>query len=297
MEKAKTIFGVIPPLITPLTRDLSLDVDGLYRLIDSLIEAGVDGVFVGGTSGEACYLTHETQEALVHQVNKAINGRVPLLCGVIEPSTARCIERMRALETHGVDMFVATPAFYLQNSSQKEIVRHFEVLAQSTDVEIAVYNIPTTTHVNILPMTLKDIAEIDKIVLYKDSCADFQQLQQNIYVLEGTKVSMFNGAEELCAASMLFGAEGCVPGLANFFPKLFIDCCNAAHDRELETAIALQKKIIEIRQILFVGSHWMAAMKYLAQKFGFGTDELSLPLEPLSGTEKHRIDEMLERYT
>ena len=289
----KLFSGVIPPIITPLTPKRALDVEALDKLIDFLIRQGVSGIFVGGTSGEACYLSAPDQKRLYERCIERTAGRIPVLCGVIEASTARVVERIKELEQIGAEIFVATPAFYLQNSCQNEILRHYEVVSRATKHWVAAYNIPVTTHVNILPETAAQLNQFDNLVLYKDSCADFEQIQRNIYLLRDTHISLFNGAEEICAASMAFGAQGCVPGLANYFPKLFIDCCESARLGKLTEAAALQEKIYRIRKSLSVGGHWMSSMKYLACRYGFGEGGLSLPLEPLTQSQEKEIDRIL----
>lgn len=289
----KLFSGIIPPVITPLTAERALDVQALDRLVDFLIGQGVSGIFVGGTSGEACYLSAPDQDRLYERCIERTAGRVPVLCGVIEPSTARVVERIKALEQVGAEIFVATPAFYLQNSCQDEVLRHYEAVSRATEHWVAAYNIPVTTHVNILPETAAKLNGFDNLVLYKDSCADFEQIQRNIYLLRDTHISLFNGAEELCAASMVFGAQGCVPGLANYFPKLFIDCCESARLGKLAEASALQEKIYRIRKSLNVGGHWMSSMKYLSRRFGFGEGGLSLPLEPLTQSQAAEIERIL----
>jgi 4-hydroxy-tetrahydrodipicolinate synthase len=293
-ETGKYYKGIIPPIITPLTQALELDTEGLNALIAFLVKQGVSGIFVGGTSGEACYLSEPTYQKLCAHTIEQVGGRVPVLLGAIEPSTVRVIERIKMLEQFGAAFFVVTPAFYLQNSTQDEILRHFEAVCASTAGTVAAYNIPGTTHVNILPETAAKLDAFDNILLYKDSCADFEQIQKDAVFLKDTKISLFNGAEELCAASMTFGAQGCVPGLANFFPKLFIDCCEYALTGKLQEARVLQEKIIRVRKCLFFGSHWMAAMKYLSKRMGFGEGGLSLPIEPLTDANIVQIEKLLE---
>ena len=294
-ENTKGYSGIIPPIITPLTQTLELDTQGLDALIEFLIEQGVSGIFVGGTSGEACYISEQTYQMLCTRTIEQVRGRVPVLLGAIEPSTVRVIERIKLLEQLGAAFFVVTPAFYLQNSTQDEVLRHFEAVCASTAGAVAAYNIPSTTHVNILPKTAAKLDMFDNLLLYKESSADFEQIQQKAILLKNTKISLFNGAEELCAVSMAFGAQGCVPGLANFFPKLFIDCCEYARTGRLQEARALQEKIIRVRKCLFFGSHWMAVMKYLSKRMGFGEGGLSLPIEPLSNENIKQIEALLDK--
>lgn len=103
---------------------------------------------------------------------------------------------------------VATTAFYLQNSCQAEIIRHYETIAKSTNSKLVVYNIPGMTHSPIAPETIRELAQIDNVVAYKDSCADWESFQRVLFLLEDRDIAVFNGAEELCSAAMIFGAQG-----------------------------------------------------------------------------------------
>jgi 4-hydroxy-tetrahydrodipicolinate synthase len=207
--------GVIPPLITPLKGDRTLDEEGLHRLIDFLIDRGVSGVFSMGTSGEAMMTSRKVWLDAVRASVRFAAGRADVFLGVIDASTERVIESIRLAEDAGGGIFVVTPAFYLQNRSQDEILRHYEAVAAATEGKIVAYNIPDTTHVNILPETARRIAEIDNVVALKDSAGSWEQFQREIYLLEDRDIALFNGAEELSAAAVAFGAQGLVPGLAN----------------------------------------------------------------------------------
>jgi len=290
-----TIDGIIPPLVTPLLDDERLDGEALRRLIDFVIAEGVSGVFVLGSSGEAMSITDTVWRATVGKAVEAVAGRVPLFCGVIDSSTSRVVEKVRAAGDLGVETVVATPGFYLPPAGQDEIVRHYEAICRSTRLKVAVYNIPAATHVNILPETIRRIADLDNVVMYKESSADWEQFQRCRYLLEDTPIRLFNGAEELCAASLIFGAAGCVPGLANFFPRLFVELYEAARAGDIQRCYALQKRIWEIRKVLFVGSSWMSAMKYLAARMGFGGEVSAAPPRPLSAGQKQEVERILER--
>lgn len=294
--KGKVFQGIIPPMTTPLTIDYSIDIDGLANQIDFLITKGVDGLFILGSSGECVNLTHNVCDNLIRKTVELVNGRIPILCGAIEPSTLRVIERIKVLEDYGVDAFVVTPSFYLQNSDQEEIVKHFEKITCATSKNIVVYNIPGMVHVNIQPKTIYEISHIDNIVGYKDSCNDFEQLQREAFLLKETKISFFNGAEELSGAALIIGADGNVPGLANYFPSLFVQQYIAAKQRNINRVIELQKKINTVRTALFVGKHWMSAMKYIASRMGFGQNITAPTVYPLSDNEKLAIDKIIAPF-
>jgi dihydrodipicolinate synthase/N-acetylneuraminate lyase len=289
------LHGIIPPVITPLTKDEKLDMEGFAKVINHCIDHGVHGIFTLGSSGEAMSISRseflKTAEAAV----KIVGKRVPLFIGAIDTCTARVIENIKELEQIGAEMVVITPGFYMQNTCQDEIIRHFEKICGCTALKVVVYNIPSLTHVNILPETILELSKNENIVAYKDSCANWEQFQRNLFLLENAKISVFNGAEELCSASLLFGADGCVPGLADFFPRLFVDMYYAAQQKDVATVFSLQKKVWDLRKTLFVGKSWMSAMKYIAARLGLASNYVASPIEPLTPEEMKRIDQILER--
>ena len=295
-ENKRKFTGIIPPVITPLTKDYALDKDALCRLIDFDLEGGCSGIFCMGSSGEAMMTSREVWLDTIKTTVEHVGNRAKVFAGAIDSSTVRVIENIRKAEDVGATTMVVTPAFYLQNVCQDEIVRHFEAVAQSTKSDIVVYNIPGMTHTNIDPETIRRIAEIDNVVAFKDSCADWERHQRFLFQLEDRDIAVFNGAEELCSASMIFGAQGCVPGLANFFPKMFVDMYNAAQKGDIAECYRLQRAVWDLRKVLSVGKHWMSAMKHIGARMGFGSDTASLPVEPLTDAQKKGIDEIVERY-
>lgn len=291
----QTYTGIIPPIITPLREDRTLDVEGLQRLIDFDIAGGVSGVFAMGSSGEAMMTSRAVWLDTIKHTVAFAGGRVKVFCGVIDASTTRVIENIKAAEQVGAEIMVVTTAFYLQNSCQAEIIRHYEAVAASTKSKLVVYNIPGMTHSPIAPETIRQIAQLDNVVAYKDSCADWEAFQRALFLLEDRDIAVFNGAEELCSAAMTFGAQGCVPGLANFFPRLFVDMHEACKSGDTATAYRLQKEVWDLRKVLSIGKHWMSAMKHIGAHMGFGADIASLPVEPLTAEQAAKIDEIVKR--
>ena len=292
----QTYTGIIPPIITPLREDRTLDVEGLQRLVAYDIAGGVSGVFAMGSSGEAMMTSRQVWlDTLKHTVLAAA-GKIKVFCGVIDASTTRVIDNIKAAEQVGAEIMVATTAFYLQNSCQAEIIRHYETIAKSTKSKLVVYNIPGMTHSPIAPETIRELAQIDNVVAYKDSCADWESFQRVLFLLEDRDIAVFNGAEELCSAAMIFGAQGCVPGLANFFPKMFVDMYGACQRGDIQTAYRLQKEVWDLRKVLSVGKHWMSAMKHIGASMGFGSDIASLPVEPLTAEQAAAMDAIVKRF-
>ncbi len=283
MNNKTTYTGIIPPIVTPLTSQEKLDSAALQRLISFDIENGVSGIFVNGTSGEALRLPDHIWEENMKTALAAAGKQIPVFCGAIDTSTSRVIERLQIIEECGGEIAVCTPPFYLTSFGQEEILRHYDAICRSTRLKLAVYNIPETTHANILPETISQLAEYDNIVAYKDSTADWQQLQRAMILLKDKDIAVLNGAEELCCVSMLWGAEGCIPGLANFIPGLFVQLQSACRQGQIQKACQLQEQINAIRKAIFVSGCWMAGMKGILELFGLGSRVVSRPL--LSVTE------------
>lgn len=293
MNNKLTYTGIIPPIVTPLTPQEELDSDALQKLISFDIENGVSGIFVNGTSGEALRLPDHVWQETMRTALAASFGRIPVFCGAIDTSASRVIERLKTIEECGGKIAVCTPPFYLTSFGQDEILRHYDAICRSTDLEIAVYNIPETTHANILPETISRLAEYDSIVAYKDSTADWQQLQRAMILLKDKDIAVLNGAEELCCVSMLWGAGGCIPGLANFVPGLFVQLQNSCRAGCLEEARQLQEQINAIRKAIFVSGCWMAGMKGILELFGLGSRTVSQPLQAVTESQLDEIRRIL----
>ena len=291
----KKYTGIIPPLVTPLQKDGSLDKKALQNLIEYDLKGGVHGFFVNGTSGEALRLSDSIWGLSTACVLNYTAGRVPVFCGAIDTSTSRTIERIKKIEFLGGQIAVCTPPFYLTNFGQDEILRHFDKICNSTSIEIAIYNIPETTHVNIFPETFRKLCQYPNIVAYKDSTADWQHLQKILMCNENLSVSIFNGAEELCAVSMLFGADGCIPGLANFMPELFVSLYNSCLSEKIKDCKSLQRRINALRKCIFINGCWMSGMKALLEIFHLGNDVVSTPLVALDNAEKEKVKEILHQ--
>lgn len=289
----KKYTGIIPPLVTPLRKDGALDAPAVQRLVEHCIQGGATGVFCNGTSGEAMRLEEHIWEENTRQVLNAVNGRVDVFCGAIDASAARAIEKIKKIEDMGGQIAVCTAPFYLSSFGQDEILRHFDEIISKTCIDIAVYNIPETTHVNILPETMARLADNPRIVACKDSSADWQHLQRILFLCRDKNISILNGAEELCSAAMLYGADGCIPGLANYIPDVFVELYRACKAGNIEESFHLQRRIYDIRKCIFLNGCWMSGMKCLNKIFGIGEDGISSGLENYSSEQEQKAIQIL----
>ena len=220
--------GVIPPMITPLTEDGAIDLDGTQRLVAHLLTGGVSGIFVLGSSGEGPWLTPTQSQQVIEGVAIAVNGRVPVLAGILEPSTQRVVEMLGNAERAGADAVVVTTPYYFESDAAVH-AHHFSSIADNTDLAVVLYNIPSKTHANLSVETVAQLLEFENIVGIKDSSGDWEQVSGLLALRQlRPDFRVLQGAEGLSGRSLLAGVDGLVPGLGNLMPSLFVRMMAAA---------------------------------------------------------------------
>lgn len=285
--------GIIPPLVTPLQEDGSLDEKGLKRLVDHCIRGGVDGIFILGSCGEGSVFPIGFRKEFTQKTLEFAAGRVPVLVGVLDNSTPKVIEGIKALAETGAEYFVVTAPYYLAVTGQEAIYRHYQTVAASTEKKIVIYNIPSFTHTNIAPETAaRLLRDIDNIAGEKDSTDDWAQFEKELFLKTEETGSLLSGCEETCALSMLLGADGCVPCLANAYPAFFAELYAAAREGNVEKVFSMQKEITELRAIMGCG-YWVSIVKYLCARKDLIQDYPAAPEVPLTAEQKQAVEGIL----
>jgi 4-hydroxy-tetrahydrodipicolinate synthase len=221
--RAAAITGVVPPLVTPLTEDRGLDVGSFERLIERLLAAGADGLFVLGSTGEAAFCTDALRAEVIGQAVRIAAGRAPVLAGVIDIQTARVLEQIKVAQDAGADAVVATAPFYAVTHAP-QIRRHFEILGREARVPLYAYDIPVCVHTKLDPDMLVELGLCGAIAGVKDSSGDdvsFRRLALRNRA-EGGPLTLFTGHEVVVDGAYLAGADGVVPGLANVDAEAYV---------------------------------------------------------------------------
>jgi 4-hydroxy-tetrahydrodipicolinate synthase len=249
---ATDLRGVIPPVVTPLTPDRAFDEASFRRLLDALIERGVHGLFVLGSTSEAPLLTPAMQDEVVRAAVEQAASRVPVIVGCIEFTTNRVIERAERARAAGADGIVACPPFYVTPSRQ-EIVRHYELIKDAIGLPILAYDIPSANHVKLERPVLHELAASGTLAGLKDSSgqeANFRGVVLDNRDLPGFRV--FTGAELTSDTALYMGADGLVPGLGNVdaagYARLY-DLCVAG---DWDAARAEQERLFRLFEIISV---------------------------------------------
>ena len=264
------LSGVIPPMITPLTKDQEIDLEGLSRLVNHLLDGGVSGIFVLGSSGEGPWLTATKQAQLISATKELAGGRVPVLAGALETSTDRALETIIQHANAGADVAVITSPYYFGVSASEQI-QHIETLVSQSPIPVMLYNIPPTTHNPIAPDTVKAVANLSNLVGIKDSAGDWENFQVLLQIRnQRPDFVVFQGAEKLAAKSVLAGANGIVPGLGNLVPHMFVQIVQHAQAGEEGAALGLQEQIDDL-WTLHTYDYWLVCLKYAASLMDFGS--------------------------
>jgi 4-hydroxy-tetrahydrodipicolinate synthase len=293
--KRTELRGVIVPVITPVNKNENLDEPAFRKQLRRLMKAGVHALFVGGSAGEGPLLTAKQWQGMVETAYDEVNGRIPLLGGVMDTSSRRVCEKVKALKSIGYCHFVLTPSFYTAIKTPKEHLRLFgEAKAAAGKMEMIAYNIPQCTDSVLAVKTLCDMARRGWIRHCKESSGDFKYLVDLIRRGKDVGLSVLAGEEPQMDRAMLAGARGLVPVCANYDPGLYIRLYEAGLHRDRKTLAALMPRLLHIREkMLLSGPCWISGIKYAVSALGIGSGKPVSPLEPADKRRKARINAMI----
>lgn len=250
------IGGVVVPMVTPLAADgVTVHEAGVHQLVDRLVSHGVDGVFVGGTTGEVWALDDAQWTRLVRFSGEALAGRVPLYAGVSHASTAGAVARTRLAEQLGADVLVSLAPYYIA-PGQADIVRHFQALAAATSLPIVVYQYPGIVKTSIRLATYQELAKIPGVVGVKDSQADVTEFYHMVLALRaaGQDFRLLLGTDVLGNVATLLGAQGLVPGLGNIAAQPIVASYAAAQAGDWSGSMAGAARAAALKAIYGVVS-------------------------------------------
>ncbi|MGW0600773.1 dihydrodipicolinate synthase family protein [Streptomyces sp. NPDC002776] len=241
-----TLTGVVPPVCTPLTPDREVDVPSLLRLVDHLMDGGVHGLFVLGSTSEAAYLTDRQRRLVVETVARHVGGRLPVLAGVIDMTTPRVLDHVGEVVAAGADAVVATAPFYTA-THPAEIARHYRLIAAGSPVPVLAYDIPAAVHTKLPAELVLELAAEGVLAGLKDSSGDlagFRAIVTGARARPGlTGFTLLTGSELLVDAALALGADGAVPGLANVDPDGYVRLDRLCRAGDLHRARAEQERL------------------------------------------------------
>lgn len=293
--------GVVPPVVTPDTPDHQLDVVSFERSINRLIEAGVDGLFFLGSSGEVVFATDERRDQIVREAVRIVDHRVPVLVGIIDTETERVLEHGRRALALGADALVATAPFYALGGPA-DIEEHFRILHQELDAPLFAYDIPVCVHTKLPWKMLARLGAEGVLAGVKDSSGDDVSFRYLVQENEknGHPLTLLTGHEIVVDGALLSGADGSVPGLANVEPESYVRMWKAAQEGNWAEVKREQDRLNEISHIFDVTSGvqgygaGVGAFKCALNLMGiFDSDQMPRPVKPLDGQNREAIKQVL----
>ena len=294
--------GVIPPVVIPLTKDRTLDLVSFSRNIERMIEAGVDGLFFLGSSGEVAFLTDAQRQHVLQEAVSIVRGRVPVLAGIIDMETLRVIDQAKRAEAIGVDALVATAPFYALGGP-KETERHFRAIRENTDLPLFAYDLPVCVHTKLDPTMLVRLGTDGVLQGVKDSSGD--DVSFRWLILEnrdaGHPLQLLTGHEVCVDGAYLAGADGSVPGLANVDPVSYVEQWKAAQAGDWERVKTIQDHLAclmfvtrRVKATVGFGAGVGAFKTALWQMGLFETNQMREPVQALAGDDVAAIVEVLK---
>lgn len=291
----QTLCGIVPPLVTPLLDNETLDVESLENLIEHLIKGGVHGLFVLGTTGEAQSLSYNVREQMIRESCRINAGRLPLLACITDTSIVESIRLANVAKECGAHGLVSAPPYYFA-TGQPELAQFYEELVPQLPLPLFLYNMPSHVKVSFAPETVARLAKMPQIVGFKDSSANATYFQSVMYEVRkvNPNFAMLCGPEEMTGELVLMGANGGVNGGANMFPELYVAMYNAAKSHNIDELIKLQQRIMQIsRSIYTVGRHgssYLKGLKCACQQLGVIKDDfVASPFYKFDQPERDKI--------
>ncbi|MEU9152419.1 dihydrodipicolinate synthase family protein [Streptomyces sp. NPDC048417] len=247
------VSGVVPPVCTPLTPDREVDVPSLRRLVDHLVAAGVDGLFVLGSTSEAAYLTDRQRRLVTETVVTHAAGRLPVLAGVIDMTTPRVLDHVESVTSAGADAVVVTAPFYTR-THPAEIARHFRLVAGRSPVPVIAYDIPAAVHTKLPAGLVLELAADGVLAGLKDSSGDLAGFREVVIGSRNLpRFSALTGSELTVDSALALGADGAVPGLANVDPDGYVRLHRLCRAGDWERARAEQERLCGLFRMTGVG--------------------------------------------
>lgn len=282
--------GVFPAVSTQFHQDQTLDLDGTARHIEALIDSGVNGLVMLGSLGENTALEPQEKRQVMRRTIEVSRGRVPVLSGVAECSTAMACRYARDMREMGADGLMVLPAMVYKSDS-RETIAHFRAVARATALPILCYNNPVGYGVDLTPEMFAELADEKTLVAIKESSGNPRRIT-DLFNLVGERYTLFCGVDDLIMESVMLGARGWVAGLGLAFPRENQYFWELLKSGQWDAARALYRWYTPL---LHLDTHvkFVQYIKLAIQECGLGKEWVRAPRLPLAGAEREQVLEII----
>ena len=283
--------GVMPAVTTKFTTDDQLDLEMFKVNIKAQLDAGVHGIVLGGTLGEASTLSDEEKRILTRETVNYINGRVPVLINIAEQTTENAIGAAQKAVEDGADGLMMLPPMRYK-AGDEEVVAYFKAVAQSTNLPIMVYNNPVDYKIEVTLDMFDELLTCDNIEAVKESTRDISNVTR-IKNRFGDRLKIMCGVDTLALESLLMGADGWIAGLVDAFPAETVAIYELQKAGRIQEAIAIYRWFLPLLE-LDINPKLVQNIKLAEVHTGIGTEHVRAPRLPLTGAERAHVLEVIE---
>ncbi len=278
--------GVFPALTTKFTNDDKLDFVMFEKNLTAQLDAGVDGIILGGTLGEASVLSNEEKFSLVNFAAEKTAGKVPVVMNIAEGSTREAVKQANEAEKNGAKGLMMLPPMRYK-SDHRETVAYYKAVASSTNLPIMVYNNPVDYKIEVTLDMFAELADEKNIQAVKESTRDVSNVTRMISRF-GDRFKILCGVDTLAMEELVMGAQGWVAGLVCAFPKETVAVYQLVKQGKLEEALKIYRWFLPLLE-LDIHPKLVQYIKLAEQEAGIGTEHVRAPRLTLVGEERERV--------
>ncbi|MDO6518040.1 dihydrodipicolinate synthase family protein [Zobellia uliginosa] len=283
--------GVMPAVTTKFNSDDTLDLNMFRTNIEAQIEAGVHGIVLGGSLGEASTLGAEEKKILIKETVQIVDGKIPVIMTIAEQATKVALQAVKDAEESGADGLMVLPPMRYK-STDHETVEFFKEIASSTELPIMIYNNPVDYKIEVTVDMFKELLELKNITAVKESTRDIINIGRlrNEF---GSDLSILTGVDPLALESLLIGADGWVAGLVCAFPAETVAIYELAKAGYAKEATEIYRWFLPLLE-LDISPQLVQNIKLAEVATGIGTENVRKPRLPLQGAERERVLKVIQ---
>ncbi len=288
-----TVFtGAATAIITPFTKDNTIDFDLFGKLIEWQIEKGIDGIVAAGTTGEGSTLTDEEHRDVIKFCVDKVAGRVPVIAGTGSNDIAYAIDLTKFACECGADAMLLVSPYY-NKATQNGLIKSFEAVADASTKPCILYNVPSRTGCNILPATVAALADHPNIVAIKEASGDLSQIAKTASLC-GDKIDIYSGNDDQIVPVMSLGGKGVISVLSNVMPEETVAMCRFCLEGNYPAAAELQLRLLSLIDALFCEVNPIPVKAAMAA-MGYCENSLRLPLTSMEAQNEAKLLDLMRQ--
>jgi len=291
-EKYKYLTGIIAPVVTPWTKDETLDEEACRKQVRFILDAGVHGISPAGSTGEGSMVSDDERNRMIRIIKEENHNNVPVVAGIIRHSTRDAVKAAKEAKEAGADALMITPIQYLGGTDGDGNYRFYKAISDAVDLPIIIYNVVPQNEIT--PDMAYRLLDIENVIGIKQSCGGIHGFMA-MKAKCGNKGLMYAATDELMYTTFELGADGAIAAILGLFPDLFVKMWNLKEEGKSEEALKIQEMIYPV-WMKIIGAQFPRRMKAALECIGRGYGESLSPLNRATEEEYEQIKTALQPY-